>query len=178
MTKLPSRVIDVGPSDGSKDPFLVSDTREISHGDHKYIALTHRWPQPGEKMVTTTTDILNEREKGFLMDILPKTFRDAIVITRKLNVRYLWIDSLCILQNCRQDWEREAARMHLVYRDAFLTISADAGTAGCLIPRDPLAIRPCMLEESFGEPGVCVMPHPFGDFRESVDEGLLSTRGA
>lgn len=97
------------------------------------------------------------------MDILPKTFQDAIIITRKLSLRYSWIDSLCILQDSHEDWEKEAARMHLVYRDAYLTISADAGTAGCLIPCDPLAIRPCMLEDSFGEPGVCAAS-PFWGF--------------
>ncbi|PMD39428.1 HET-domain-containing protein [Hyaloscypha variabilis F] len=175
--RLPTRMLDVGPSDGSRVPFLLSDTHKLPPKDHKYIALTHRWPQPGEKMLTTTTNTLSERSRGISLNLLPKTFQDAILITRKLNIQYLWIDSLCIVQDSHKDWEQEAARMHLVYRDAYLTISADAGTAGCLIPRDPLAIRPCMLENSFGEPGIGVLPHPFGDFRASIDEGLLSTRG-
>jgi Heterokaryon incompatibility protein (HET) len=128
-------------------------------------------------MLTTTTDTLSERKAGIPMDLLPKMFQDAIIITRNLNQRYLWIDSLCILQNSHEDWEQEAAKMHLVYRDAYLTISADAGTLGCLVPRDPLSIRPCMLEEAFGEKGVGVIPHPFADFQDSIDEGLLSTRG-
>jgi hypothetical protein len=67
--------------------------------------------------------------------------------------------------------------MYLVYRDAFLIIFADAGTAEFLIPREPLAFRICLLEGPFGEKGVGVMPHPFEDFRNSIDEGLLSTRG-
>ncbi|KAE9381084.1 HET-domain-containing protein [Stipitochalara longipes BDJ] len=174
---LPTRVIDVGPLDGSRDPFLLTNTQGLHQTEPKYIALTHRWPKPSEKMLTTTTDTLSERSEGISLDLLPKTFQDAIVITRKLNIRYLWVDSLCIVQDSYEDWEQEAARMHLVYRDAYLTISADAGTAGCLIPRDPLAIRPCMLEKSFGELGVCVLPHSFGDFRDSIDKRLLSTRG-
>ncbi|KAH7370060.1 hypothetical protein BKA65DRAFT_386907, partial [Rhexocercosporidium sp. MPI-PUGE-AT-0058] len=43
---------------------------------------------------------------------LPATFRDAVVITRLLGVKYLWIDSLCIIQDQLSDWEHESAKMH------------------------------------------------------------------
>jgi hypothetical protein len=62
---------------------------------------------------------------------LPRTFQDAIAMTRKLGVRYMWIDSLCICQDDVKDWERESARMAAVYSNAYLTIAAtgssDAG---------------------------------------------------
>ncbi|KAF9765901.1 hypothetical protein IL306_001747 [Fusarium sp. DS 682] len=57
---------------------------------------------------------------------LPKTFQDAISATRKLGYRYLWIDSLCILQDDQQDWAREAALMHKVYTNAECNLAAEA----------------------------------------------------
>jgi hypothetical protein len=58
------------------------------------------------------------------MATLPKTFRDAVAVTRALNIRYIWIDSLCIIQDDLQDWEQEAAKMASIYEGSFLTIAA------------------------------------------------------
>lgn len=55
---------------------------------------------------------------------MPQSFADAVFITRKLRVRYLWIDSLCIIQDSHEDWATEAAKMRDVYANSFLTISA------------------------------------------------------
>jgi hypothetical protein len=46
------------------------------------------------------------------------------MIARYLEFDYLWIDCLCILQDDREDWNREAARMADVYSNAALTIAA------------------------------------------------------
>jgi hypothetical protein len=59
---------------------------------------------------------------------LPQTFRDAILITRKLGYRYLWIDSLCIIQDSVSDWLVESVKMNEVYSHGVLNISADAAT--------------------------------------------------
>ncbi|KAL8961910.1 MAG: hypothetical protein Q9193_001605 [Seirophora villosa] len=66
------------------------------------------------------------------------TFRDAICITRELGERYLWIDSLCIVQDNEDDWKQEAAFMADIYGQSYCTLaalsSADS-TAGCnLVP--------------------------------------------
>ena len=69
---------------------------------------------------------------------LPKTFRDAVTITRNLGIRYLWIDSLCIIQDSEEDWIRESSRMGRIYRDAAVTIFAevaDGDDGGCFMPR-------------------------------------------
>lgn len=57
-------------------------------------------------------------------DHLPQTFQDAVSVTRKLDLRYLWIDSLCIIQNDEEDWAREAAAMAKVYGGSLCTLSA------------------------------------------------------
>ena len=64
-------------------------------------------------------------------------------------VRWLWIDSLCIIQDSSEDWTREASRMHLVYKRGLLNISADSAAdarAGLFNPRDPLIIKPLKWE--------------------------------
>ncbi|KAF7532425.1 hypothetical protein G7054_g7944 [Neopestalotiopsis clavispora] len=58
---------------------------------------------------------------------LPNTFRDAIEVTRQLGVRYLWIDSLCIIQDDENDWKQESSKMVEVYQNAYLTIYATGG---------------------------------------------------
>ncbi|RDL36182.1 uncharacterized protein BP5553_06794 [Venustampulla echinocandica] len=73
---------------------------------------------------------------------LTKTFRDAIYITRSLGLEYLWIDSLCIIQDDDQDWLRESALMSGVYGGSTINIAAaDSidGNGGCLY--DDMAIR-------------------------------------
>ncbi|KAH8683333.1 heterokaryon incompatibility protein-domain-containing protein, partial [Tricladium varicosporioides] len=75
------------------------------------------------------------------MSSLPKTFEDAVVITRFLGIRYLWIDALCILQDCEDDWRVQAANMAQVYKNSFLTISAvdsEDSRGGCFLPRPPM----------------------------------------
>ncbi|KEZ45316.1 hypothetical protein SAPIO_CDS2120 [Scedosporium apiospermum] len=68
---------------------------------------------------------LAERLSGILTSDMPKTFQDAVMLTRLLGVQYLWIDSLCIIQDDATDWEIESANMAKVYSNALLVISAD-----------------------------------------------------
>ena len=60
------------------------------------------------------------------MTDLPQTFKDAIWITRRLGYQYIWIDSLCIIQDSAEDWEAESKKMAAIYQNATATISADA----------------------------------------------------
>jgi hypothetical protein len=129
-TLLPSRVIKVGSE--QVDPAL-----HITGGDDcaQYAALSHCWGD--SHVLTTTTTTIEDRKQGLLMTSLPKTFSDAIIITRRLGIEYLWIDSLCILQDSSEDWAREAANMAAVYSGATVVIAADAAersTDGCFVP--------------------------------------------
>ncbi|KAK3990670.1 heterokaryon incompatibility protein-domain-containing protein [Cladorrhinum sp. PSN332] len=87
-----------------------------------YVALSHCWGQtPFLRTLTTNIDV---HKDDIPRSFLPPTFRDAVRFTRKLNIRYLWIDSLCIIQDDPLDWECEASRMYDLYRGAFLVLSA------------------------------------------------------
>jgi hypothetical protein len=69
----------------------------------------------------------------------PKTIQDAIVITQNLGIRFLWVDALCIFQDSLDDWQNEAPKMEVVYRNAVLTIIAadsPAVTTGIFKQRD------------------------------------------
>jgi hypothetical protein len=76
------------------------------------------------------------------MSDLPRTFRDAVEATRELGVEFLWIDSLCILQDSVDDWDIESNRMHDVYRYSYLTRPGDLKSPGScceLAPREAVS---------------------------------------
>jgi hypothetical protein len=83
-------------------------------------------------------DNIDLRKTGIETASLSRTFRDAIAVSRRLGVQYLWIDALCITQDDNQDKADEIPRMHVIYEGAVLTISAMSardGRGGCWIPR-------------------------------------------
>ena len=92
---LPTRVIDLG-LDQSAVPRLCTGLRGRKE---QYIALSHCWGTT--RGFITTTGNIEARKLGFELDELPSSFRDAITVTRALGIRYLWIDSLCIMQDDR-----------------------------------------------------------------------------
>ncbi|KAL0938480.1 het domain protein [Colletotrichum truncatum] len=91
----------------------------------------------------TTKATLGTFSQSISEDLLPKTFQDAIRITRSLGIPYLWIDSLCIVQDDPEDWQEEASKMKDVYAGSILTIAASDGEDshwGCL-PNDEHSIE-------------------------------------
>lgn len=126
---LPTRVIKVG-SDHEEPRLCITKNDRAT-----FAALSHCWG--GLQVLVTTTTTITERVQGIAMSSLPKTFQDAIEITRQLGIEYLWIDSLCILQDSVEDWARESAKMTAIYSGAMVVIAADAarnGTKGCFGP--------------------------------------------
>ena len=63
-------------------------------------------------------------EDAISLAYLPQNFRDAITVTQILDIPFLWIDSLCILQDSREDWRNESARMGDIYKNSTITIAA------------------------------------------------------
>ena len=85
---------------------------------------------------------------GIRIDDLPRTFQDAVTITRRLDVKYLWIDSLCIIQENEEDWTKESSMMGHVYQNGLCNIAATGapdGTGGCFMERDPVLARKCRV---------------------------------
>lgn len=132
---LPKRLIDVGPGDGSQSPRLWIPS-EHSSGFHdgcalprygrRYATLSYCWGAKSFFALKSST--IESLKSCIRMESLPRTIRDAITIVRRLDIRYLWVDSLCILQGsdkeARDDWAQESANMNHIYQEALLTIAA------------------------------------------------------
>jgi Heterokaryon incompatibility protein (HET) len=143
---IPTRLIDVGLPGSSDAPKLyISDATKSS--GIEYVTLSHCWgKKPILRLLTTNIECLQAR---IPTKQLPRTFQQAIILTKKMGHRYIWIDSLCILQDSEIDWNREASLMGDVYKHSFCNISATAaedGRAGLIFPRNPLLISPCEIE--------------------------------
>lgn len=117
-SKLPSRVLDLSAADDSIR--LVATKDRQGH----FAALSYCWGPPEKLPPRTTTTTIAAHTAGMREEQLPQTYRDAIRISRHAGLRYLWIDSLCIIQDDPADWQREAARMASVYQTAQLVVAA------------------------------------------------------
>ncbi|KAK2043947.1 heterokaryon incompatibility protein [Colletotrichum somersetense] len=94
--------------------------------DTRYAALSHRWGAH-ETCCTTEGSLKGMIETGVRVSKLPATFRDAIYVARGMGLSYIWIDSLCIVQDDKEDWKNEAKRMAIIYDNATCTIAANDG---------------------------------------------------
>jgi hypothetical protein len=146
---LPTRLIDVGTDDIV--PRLV-DTKAEKLQSTPYLTLSYCWG--GKHGLTLCESTLETLKAGIPTNQLPRTIQDAVSVTRKLGFRYLWVDSLCIIQDSDADWTKEAASICDVYRNCLLTIAAVGASdanQGLFAQRDPLAYLPCwMLRNSAG----------------------------
>lgn len=126
--ELPSRVIDIS-TDGSYVNLLSS-----TGFDAEYVALSRCWRGPITPVLDTAR--LIDSKKALPFDDLPLNFQHAIHITRRLSIQYLWIDSLCIFQDSRVDWEQQSEHMNSICRNSTVTLSAlaSAGSGSGVLP--------------------------------------------
>jgi hypothetical protein len=118
---MPTRVIDVGNE--SQNPHL-----HLTQGDPgSWLALSYCWGASSHFMLNQKTH--KKLIAGLPLSGFPQTIRDAIVITRALGERYLWVDALFIMQDSPEDWQHESGRMAEVYSNASLTIIAAADSS-------------------------------------------------
>lgn len=142
---LPTRIIDVGPPDGSQEPFLyLSKPGEV--GNYLYLSAKRSGNLDGGCLVMSN---LQDLYQAMPILSLPKTFEDAIRITRRLGIQYLWIDAYCILQDTRDDWVLESTKIGQYLRNSAFTLIAASATGshhGIFEERqfyEPLLRLPC-----------------------------------
>jgi hypothetical protein len=174
---LPLRLLDVGGSQG--DPIKLINGAELKAELVTYLALSHCWGGPIDAKLY----------KGNLEDMkttgvktLPCNFREAIIVTRGLGERYLWIDSLCIVQDDDQEWEEQSINMGLVYANAKCVLSAAASgnsNGGCFRPRD-LFRSDCVLRRRWNR-ALVVRSQERSDlvrlFKRKIESAPLTKRG-
>jgi hypothetical protein len=181
VTALPTRLLYVGNVDdqGYKQDRLRL-VRASEATTRQYVALSHCWgqiPEQEKMKFCTTEDNIRQRLQEFIVSELPKTFQDAVRVTRELGVLYLWIDSLCVIQyeDSLEDWNRESRRMESVFSQAYCVIAATAAAdsnAGFLerdIRTGHLYVRDTSGNEFY-------ISDDIDDFDEDVGKAKLNTR--
>lgn len=133
--KLPKRVLDL---ESKNDSLRLYETQPGEKA--AYAALSHCWGSGGHPLRTLTGNLDRMKIEIDIQD-LNETFRNAIKICRELNLRYIWIDSLCIIQDSTEDWEEQAALMADIYKNAYATIatgSSPGPTTSIFCERDAI----------------------------------------
>ncbi|KAI4933250.1 hypothetical protein J4E85_003655 [Alternaria conjuncta] len=152
---MPTRILEV-----SEDKVRLRC--DIATKSYEYLVLSHMWGQNHGQQLLLQEANIEDFKRDIPMQKLgtSATFREAIRVTRTLGYRYIWIDSLCIIQDSKSDWEYEATRMATVYGNAVCNIA-------CLFPpnndqqpttrEDPRVWHPCILRPATSsQPGVYV----------------------
>ncbi|PTD06096.1 hypothetical protein FCULG_00012323 [Fusarium culmorum] len=126
-TRWPARVLEIYDN----SVVLVDFNSDVMPGN--FAALSYCWGSPAElqlkppyKAIASTVQDLRS---GISAAKLPLTIQQALLVCKWLDIRYIWIDSLCILQDLAQDWEIEATKMETVYSTSKVTIIAASSTS-------------------------------------------------
>lgn len=126
--KGPKRLLDLGDdfdADNLEKHVRLVELTNNAGAVPSYVTLSHTWGQM--RPLSTNASNIEKHKVGITFDALSPTFKSAVVSTRRLGVRYLWIDSLCIIQGddeeSRKDWKEEGGKMHLIYANSVATIA-------------------------------------------------------
>jgi hypothetical protein len=148
----------------------------------EYLALSHCWG--GKIDCRLNKSLVSQNLQSFDMNEMPRNFQHAVLITRQLGYNYLWIDSLCIVQDDPVDWETESAKMGLVYSNAACVISATGALnseEGCFFPKDSTSQNVVIGQNSDFSLIVCswIQEEKMLDtlFTRYVEQAPLSNRG-
>ncbi|KAF1954541.1 HET-domain-containing protein [Byssothecium circinans] len=126
---LPLRFLHVSSAAAETYNIHLVDTEKLRQTkDLKYTALSYCWGGV-DKHKMTITRLANNSTRSLHFDSMPKTIQDAIKVTSKLGFSYLWVDSLCILQDDEEELQREIAKMSDVYSGAVVTIAATTASS-------------------------------------------------
>jgi hypothetical protein len=119
---LPTRVLEIQRS-GQVKLREMSKNKEIG----RYACLSHCWG--GILPLQLTSSMVQVfQDTGIPWETLPRTFQHAVDMTHRLGLKYIWIDSLCIVQDDIEDWRREGSQMSEIYSGACVTFAATNAT--------------------------------------------------
>jgi hypothetical protein len=177
--RTPTRLLQVQPLNPSPKAYL-RQTAQIPK-DARYTTLSHCWGQymPMKLEINTLQEFLD----GIDYDRLPPTFQQAIMLTKSLGIEYIWIDSLCIIQDDKDDWANECSRMTSVYMNSFINIGANAAgdSRGGLFQQrswksvNPLLVPLTYTPKNWHSKPVVLWPSPISG--SLLDHAPLGDRG-
>jgi hypothetical protein len=182
---LPTRLLDVGKH-GSNRSRLICDTKPLVKTE-RYLALSHQWGaggggSEGKRIDNTYKSNLETLKLGVNDSEFPPKYQDAIFVARELNIQYLWIDSLCIIQqdmsdsnDKSEDWGEESQRMEQVFRSAYATIAASCAASSAEHFLKARPERQCVtMRKGTASYYLC---NTIDDFDGDVEDGELNKRG-
>ncbi|KAH7385408.1 hypothetical protein DE146DRAFT_748230 [Phaeosphaeria sp. MPI-PUGE-AT-0046c] len=180
--RLPTRLIDVGTIEAPRLRLVETQAAKLDKSN-EYIALSHPWGDTRKYIPfrTLRSDPRSHHDVSSFKNVIPEgelpaTFRDAVICSRKLGIKYLWIDSICIIQGEDGDFTDEAKYMEDVFSNAYCVLAASraydqrGGFLGQRKQRNYVT-----FESESGEPFfVC---EPIDNFNKDVIQGALNKRG-
>ncbi|KAI1085472.1 HET-domain-containing protein [Whalleya microplaca] len=116
---VPRRLLDVGYENEKGEPFLFAPTEPTA-----YACLSYCWGPNVEDVLKTTTSNLNNHYNEITLGSMPKSIQDAVRVCKGLRIPYLWVDSLCIVQDDHDEWLKDACMMDHIYLNSHVTITA------------------------------------------------------
>ncbi|KAE9574063.1 hypothetical protein CGMCC3_g9920 [Colletotrichum fructicola] len=177
--RFPTRLLDCGHPD---DPaalvrLVISAERTIRE---PFMTLSHCWGSAD--CLVLTTDNIDAFRREIPTEQLPQLYRDAISTTRRLGVRYLWIDSLCIIQRGdeKADWLVESTLMDQVYSNSYCNIAAvDAPDANhsLFATRNTKAFTPQIVQGTYDASVGEYKVSAFQGFMQHLNDSAINSRG-
>lgn len=172
---VPTRLLDVS---GDSETVRLLDNSQSHTGSVAYAALSHRWgsTMQGANLCTYKSNF--ERfQKGIDVASLPKTFQDAVYVCRGLGLDHLWIDSLCIIQDDKDDWATESKFMEYVFSSAYCTIAASCanGSGDGFLKSRPE--RRCVTMNGPSGDETYYVCETIDDFHRDAEQSELNQRG-
>ncbi len=129
----------------------------------KYVALSYVWGSCNTLWTSTTTldALMQPSSLAAIQGRLPKTIKDAMALVEGIKERYLWVDSLCVVQDDHHIRKLAVANMDLVYINSLVTIIAAAGSdANAGLPGLRPGTRATTQKRAVIAPGLeMVVPH-------------------
>ncbi|KAF2269633.1 HET-domain-containing protein, partial [Lojkania enalia] len=143
-----------------------------------WVALSHCWGRTEEDAPWKLTKARVQQYTAEIpWNLMPRTFQEAIEISRALGERYLWIDSLCIIQDSKEDWSIQSSAMCDIYSNSVVTISTATSSVheGCIVARSPEDVVPVKFDLSSSRGSIYLYP-PLPPDRNAVEAAPVSTR--
>lgn len=139
------RFIDVGFDDTA----TIRLVERIKDTNVKYITLSYRWTAETPK-TNLKTHNKDKYHQSIPTENWPQIYKDTVALSRTLGIRYVWVDSLCIIQDDGKDWNTQASLMHRVYAHGYLNLAHACAefSPGLEITRDPISVSPCVLSRT------------------------------
>ncbi|KAH6695188.1 heterokaryon incompatibility protein-domain-containing protein [Plectosphaerella plurivora] len=178
--QMPSRLLDISAGqEGDRVRLKVSEESDTL----QYAALSYCWGTDSQAHALTAGSELEWLSPGFALNELPALIQDAIKVTRGLGLSFLWIDSLCIIQDSEADKTRELTKMLSIYENACVTICiADRDCSSSFLghaPSAPTGVQlPLALPWAFGTDQIgTIMVDKFVPYSDKISASRISRRG-